>query len=40
MVKTTMFNGVTHPAIGLLKKDGTFLLWRQFTYPDYRARMG
>jgi carboxynorspermidine decarboxylase len=40
MVKTTMFNGVTHPAIGLLKKDGTFVLWRQFTYSDYRARMG
>jgi len=40
MVKTTMFNGVTHPAIGLLKKDGTFVLWRQFTYADYRARMG
>lgn len=40
LVKTTMFNGVTHPAIGLLKKDGTFVLWRQFTYADYRARMG
>ena len=40
MVKTTMFNGVTHPAIGLLKKDGTFVLWRKFSYADYRARMG
>ena len=40
LVKTTMFNGVTHPAIGLLKKDGIFVLWRQFTYADYRARMG
>ncbi len=40
MVKTTMFNGVNHPSIGLLKKDGNFVLWRQFTYADYRARMG
>lgn len=40
MVKTTMFNGVMHPSIGLLKSDGTFQLWRQFTYADYRARMG
>ncbi len=40
LVKTTMFNGVTHPAIGMLKKDGTFVLWRQFFYADYRARMG
>lgn len=40
MVKTTMFNGVNHPSIGLLKKDGTFVLWRKFTYADYRARMG
>jgi carboxynorspermidine decarboxylase len=40
MVKTTMFNGVQHPAIGLLKADGAFELWRQFTYADYRARLG
>lgn len=40
MVKTTMFNGVHHPAIGMIKKDGHFVLWRQFTYADYRARLG
>ncbi|MFB2933916.1 carboxynorspermidine decarboxylase [Aerosakkonemataceae cyanobacterium BLCC-F154] len=40
MVKTTMFNGVVHPSIGILKKDGTFELWRQFSYEDYRSRMG
>lgn len=40
MVKTTMFNGVVHPAIGLLKKDRSFELWRQFTYEDYRDRVG
>jgi carboxynorspermidine decarboxylase len=40
MVKTTMFNGVVHPSIGVLRKDGTFELWRQFSYEDYRARLG
>ena len=39
MVKTTMFNGVTHPSIGLLKEDGSFQLIRQFGYEDYRDRM-
>ena len=38
-VKTTMFNGVHHPAIGLLHEDGTFELYRQFGYEDYRDRM-
>lgn len=40
MVKTTMFNGVTHPSIGCLKQDGSFELWRTFGYEDYRSRMG
>ncbi len=40
MVKTTLFNGVAHPAIGMLKADGTFELWRQFSYADYRSRVG
>jgi carboxynorspermidine decarboxylase len=40
MVKTTMFNGVVHPSIGCLKQDGSFELWRQFGYEDYRSRMG
>lgn len=40
MVKTTMFNGVTHPSIGVLEQDDSFELWRQFTYEDYRSRVG
>jgi len=40
MVKTSMFNGVAHPAIGCLKRDGSFELWRQFGYEDYRSRVG
>ncbi len=40
MVKSSMFNGVVHPSIGILKKDGTFELWRQFFYEDYQSRLG
>ena len=38
IVKTTMFNGVKHPSIGILRRDGTFELIRAFDYPDYRSR--
>ncbi len=40
IVKTTMFNGVPHPAIAIRKADGTTQLWKEFTYDDYRNRMG
>ena len=39
IVKTTLFNGVTHPSIGLWTCDGRFKLYRKFTYEDYRSRM-
>ena len=38
-VKTNMFNGVGHPSIGMLHEDGTFELFRRYTYEDYRDRM-
>ena len=38
-VKTTMFNGIAHPSIGMLHEDGTFELFRRFNYEDYRDRM-
>ena len=38
-VKTTMFNGITHPAIGILRSDGELEILRKFTYEDYRDRM-
>ncbi len=38
-VKTTMFNGVSHPSIGMLKENGEFVLLKQFTHHDYSARM-
>lgn len=38
-VKTNMFNGIHHPAIGMLHSNGTFELYRNFTYEDYKNRM-
>ncbi len=38
-VKTTMFNGITHPAIGMLHSDGHLEVLRTFGYADYRDRM-
>ena len=38
-VKTTMFNGITHPAIGLLHIDGRLEILRRYGYEDYRDRM-
>jgi carboxynorspermidine decarboxylase len=39
MVKTTMFNGVTHPSIGIWTKDNEFKLVKEFGYEDYKGRM-
>ncbi|MEP5612781.1 MAG: carboxynorspermidine decarboxylase [Cyclobacteriaceae bacterium] len=39
MVKTTMFNGVAHPSIGIMRQDGSFELVREFGYHDYRNRL-
>jgi len=38
-VKTNMFNGISHPAIGMLHTDGTLEILRQYGYEDYRDRM-
>ena len=38
-VKTSMFNGITHPSIALLHGDGRLEILRRFTYEDYRDRM-
>ncbi len=39
MVKTTMFNGVHHPAIAIEKADGSYKVIRQYDYDDYRRRL-
>ena len=39
MVKSSMFNGVAHPAIGMVNENGDFKLLRTFDYSDYKGRM-
>ena len=39
MVKTTMFNGVHHPAIAVAHRDGRIEIVREFGYEDFRNRM-
>lgn len=38
-VKTNMFNGISHPSIGILKEDGQLEILRRFDYEDYKKRM-
>lgn len=39
MVKTTFFNGVEHPSIGILDKEGNFKLVKSFKYEDFKNRL-
>ena len=38
-VKTNMFNGISHPAIGMLHRDGKLEILREYGYEDYKNRM-
>lgn len=38
-VKTTLFNGVSHPSIAILRTNGSLEILRQFGYEDYKQRM-
>lgn len=38
-VKTTMFNGITHPSILLVGMDGECKVLRRYSYDDYKLRM-
>ncbi|MEH0155850.1 carboxynorspermidine decarboxylase [Limibacter armeniacum] len=39
MVKTTTFNGVNLPNIGIMKEDGTFEVLKTFGYEEYKSRL-
>ena len=39
MVKTTTFNGVTHPSIAILRENGQLDVVRKFGYKDYKGRL-
>jgi carboxynorspermidine decarboxylase len=38
MVKTTMFNGIAHPDIGMVR-DGNYDVVRHFSYEEYKNRL-
>ena len=38
-VKTTLFNGITHPDLRILHLDGSMETLRSFSYEDYKSRM-
>ena len=38
-VKTNMFNGISHPAIGMQKNNGEVVILREFGFEDYKNRM-
>ncbi len=39
MVKTTMFNGVNHPAIAIWTEDDELKIVREFHYEDFKGRL-
>lgn len=39
IVKTTMFNGISHPAIALWNQDNQLEVYKEFDYTDYKNRM-
>ncbi|MFC4700369.1 carboxynorspermidine decarboxylase [Glaciecola siphonariae] len=39
MVKTSFFNGVQHPAIAILRKNGELDVVREFDYADFKGRL-
>ncbi|NUM49786.1 MAG: carboxynorspermidine decarboxylase [Flavobacteriales bacterium] len=39
MVKTSTFNGVKHPSMGIWTKENTFKLLKKFGYTDYKNRL-
>ncbi len=39
MVKTTTFNGVAHPYIGIMDSNNQFRLVKEFGYDDYKNRL-
>ncbi len=38
-VKTTMFNGIQHPSVWLVRSNGETELLRSYSYEDYKSRM-
>jgi len=39
MVKTTTFNGVNLPSIGIFQQNGTFKLVKEYGYDSFKDRL-
>jgi carboxynorspermidine decarboxylase len=39
MVKTSFFNGVKHPDIGILRQDGVYEVVQRFGYEQFKAKL-
>lgn len=39
-VKTTMFNGITHPSLAVRRTNGSIEILREYTFEDYLRRNG
>ncbi len=39
MVKTTFFNGVQHPSVGIVDSSGNFRCVKQFGYQDFKTKL-
>jgi carboxynorspermidine decarboxylase len=39
IVKTSMFNGISHPPVALWTEKGDLTVLKEFAYEDYRNRM-
>ena len=39
-VKNNTFNGINLPSIGILRNDGRFEMIKQFSYDDFKMRLG
>ncbi len=39
VVKTNMFNGISHPKLAIWKSDDTLEIFREYDYQDYKSRM-
>lgn len=39
VVKTTMFNGIPHPALAMWTKEHKLEMFREYNYDDYKSRM-
>ncbi|MDR0748814.1 MAG: carboxynorspermidine decarboxylase [Tannerellaceae bacterium] len=38
IVKTNMFNGIPHPSVALWNKEDELIIYKTFTYKDYKQR--